>query len=103
MSEVWPGALRGRPDACLVLAGSDPPASVTCLASRSVSVTGYLPSLEPQYAAAGVFAAPLRTGAGLKFKVAQALACGLPVVANERRRDGFAELGGHGVFGAVRE
>lgn len=102
-TDVWPRVTRREPRARLVLAGSEPPASITELASESVVVTGFVPTLEPYYEAARVFAAPLRTGAGLKFKVAQALACGLPVVATSVAADGFEERGGAEVFGAIAD
>jgi glycosyltransferase involved in cell wall biosynthesis len=101
--DVWPMVRRRAPEAQLVLAGSSPPAAVTRLAGDSVQVTGTVPSLAPYYEAARVFAAPMRTGAGLKFKVAQALASGLPVVATSVAADGFAERGSGIRFGAVTD
>ena len=44
------------------------------------SATGYVDDLKPYYDASTVVVAPLLRGAGLKFKVPQALAFGLPVV-----------------------
>lgn len=102
-TDVWPVVRRRAPDAQLVLAGSNPPASVSRLAGPSVEVTGTVPSLAPYYEAARVFAAPMHTGAGLKFKVAQAMACGLPVVATSVAADGFAERGLGSQLGAVAD
>ena len=45
------------------------------------SMSGEVPELLPYYESASVFVAPLFVRGGLKFKVPQAMLCGLPVVA----------------------
>ena len=82
LAEVWPAVRRAVPDARLVIAGARPTDALRAQAAAvpGVEVTGAVPSLLPCYGEAEVFAAPLLSGGGLKFKVAQAMLCGLPVV-----------------------
>jgi glycosyltransferase involved in cell wall biosynthesis len=101
LDEVWPRVTV--PGARLVLAGAAPPPSVVARAGGAVTVTGYVPDLDPLYRAARVVVAPLRSGAGLKFKVPQAMAYGLPVVATSVAAEGIVEESGPEVFGAVTD
>lgn len=99
--EVWPEVSRACPQARLVIAGSNPPASLRHLAGDRVTVTGYVDDLEPHYRRAGVFAAPNLTGAGVKFKVLDALRHGLPVVATPIAAEGIADRPGSCGFAAI--
>lgn len=83
LAHVWPQVARRCPDAKLVIAGSSPPGWLVdaARASERVEVTGTVDDLAPVYAQATVFVAPLFARGGLKFKVPQAMAHGLPVVA----------------------
>lgn len=66
----------------LWLAGSNPTEDVQRLAGEDVTVTGYVTDerLQQLYASARVAIVPLRTGAGVKGKVVEALHYGLPLV-----------------------
>jgi glycosyltransferase involved in cell wall biosynthesis len=57
-------------------------------------VTGYLPELTDAYRGAQLAIAPLLRGAGLKFKVVQAIALGFPVVATRVGAEGVDDLVG---------
>jgi glycosyltransferase involved in cell wall biosynthesis len=63
-----------------VLSGSPAPGA---------SATGYVDDLKPYYDASTIVVAPLLRGAGLKFKVPQALAYGLPVVTTTVGAEGM--------------
>ena len=80
LSKVWPSVVRSVPEATVVLAGSGSADVLAACPAPGASATGYLPDLKPAYAGCAVAVAPLRRGAGLKFKVPQALAYGLPMV-----------------------
>jgi glycosyltransferase involved in cell wall biosynthesis len=73
----------------LVVVGSDPPPSIQACASEQISITGYVPDVAPYLARCRVFVAPLRFGAGLKGKIGQALAAGVPVVTTSIGAEGF--------------
>ena len=91
IERMWPRVRAAVPAARLVIAGANPPESLRALAERSsgVELTGFVETLEPHYAAANVFIAPLRTGAGVKFKTLDAMLRGVPVVATEVGAEGI--------------
>lgn len=100
---VWPAVVSQVPSARLVLAGSDPEGDALALAGASVEATGYLEDLSQTYLGARVALAPGTRGAGLKFKVPQAMAFGRPVVASTNSARGIAALGGRSGFAAVTD
>ncbi len=84
-NEVMPLVWAQRPDARLIIAGSQPPPTVKQLAEKyrpRVEITGFLPDLRVPLRKASVAVAPLRYGAGIQNKVLEAMACGTPVVAS---------------------
>jgi GT2 family glycosyltransferase/glycosyltransferase involved in cell wall biosynthesis len=92
VSEVLPRVRATHPDTQLTIAGSNVPAEITQLGGNGVTVTGWVPDLAPLYRKARLSVAPLRFGAGVKGKVGEAMAAGVPVVATTIAAEGF-ELG----------
>ena len=83
-------------DARLWLVGRDPVPVVRRLAGESVVVTGVVPDDRPYFAQASVYVVPTRIGAGLRFKVLQAMAAGVPLVSTSLGMEGVpAEPGRH--------
>lgn len=81
VNEVMP-LIRDQLDGVtLDIAGSNPPTEVLGLAASDVDVLGLVSDtrLQQLYAAASLAVAPLRYGAGVKGKVIEALALGVPV------------------------
>lgn len=102
--EVWPLVLGRALDARLVVTGADPPAALSALGDEpSIEIRGFVPDLSDAYASAGVFVVPLRMGAGLKFKVPQAMLFNLPVVTTPVGAEGIVEEIGTRAFGAVTD
>ena len=64
------------------------------LANDHIEVTGAVPDVAPYLARASVFVCPLRIGAGLKNKVLEALAMGIPVLATPLSVDGINVVNG---------
>jgi GT2 family glycosyltransferase/SAM-dependent methyltransferase/glycosyltransferase involved in cell wall biosynthesis len=87
--EVMPRVWRELGDVRVTIVGPDPPPNVRALESPLVDVTGWLPDLRPVIDTARVMVAPLRYGAGLKGKITQALAAGLPVVTTPIGAEGL--------------
>src|SRR5205814_10715677 len=79
LREVYPLVRAALPQIELDIIG-DNPAEIAAYASPDVRVRGYVPDVEPFWQARRVFVAPLRYGAGVKGKIGEALAHGLPVV-----------------------
>jgi glycosyltransferase involved in cell wall biosynthesis len=79
--EILPLIRRRHPDAVFHVLGSRPTAAVTALGERSgIEVSADLPDLRPSLSRAQVYVCALRHGTGVKNKVLEAMAMGLPVV-----------------------
>jgi len=89
--EVMPAVWRELGDVTLTIAGADPPREVEALASHTVDVTGWVPDLHRLLEMARMLAAPVLYGAGLKGKITQALAAGLPVVTTSLGAEGLGD------------
>ncbi len=88
--EILPRIHARRPDIALSLVGSDAPPAILALGEREgITVHGHVPDLEPLIDAHRFSIAPLRYGAGVKGKINQALAHGLPVVATRCAVEGM--------------
>jgi glycosyltransferase involved in cell wall biosynthesis len=95
VNEIW-NTVQGRiPEARLKIVGSNPPPAVLELKYRpGVDVTGHVPDTGPYLDQATVSVAPLRYGAGMKGKVAEALAAGVPVITTSIGAEGFGAVPG---------
>ncbi len=81
VEEVLPQVRKALPEARLQLIGNNPPAWLRESARDHIEVSGHVPEVAPYLERATVFVCPLRIGAGLKNKVLEALAMGIPLVA----------------------
>jgi len=79
-AQIMPIVSHDLPEVLLTLAGAQPTPKVFALSSKVVRVPGYVPDLQPVLDRHRIFVAPLRYGAGIKGKVIEALAYGIPVV-----------------------
>ncbi len=93
--EVLQRVLDRYPNARLTVVGGNPPAEVLALASNSVSILGYVRDIAPIFLRSHISVAPLRFGGGIKGKVGEAMAEGLPVVTTLTGVEGLSVT--HGV------
>src|SRR6202007_2948599 len=97
---VMPRVWREVGDVPVTIIGPLAPPEVRALASPLVDVAGWVPDIDPLFYAARAMVAPLNYGAGLKGKVTQALAYGLPVVTTPIGAEGLdARDGEHLLIG----
>ena len=101
VEEIMPLVWEQIPEVCLTLLGSNPPECLRSLASKRVSVPGYLEDVGPYFRTARLFVAPLRYGAGINGKIGQALGFGLPIVTTPVGAKGFGLV--HGSTAMVAE
>jgi polysaccharide biosynthesis protein PslH len=87
--EILPSIRLARPHARLVIAGSQPGPAVRRLACDHVEVTGFVPDPIPIFQSAEMAVAPLRLGAGIKIKVAEYVAAGVPTVVTTVGAEGI--------------
>ena len=95
---IFPTIQQHIPDARLQIVGNAPPPELQALASDTIEVTGRVADVRPYLAQATVFVCPLRVGAGIKNKVLESLAMGLPTVATPLSVDGIAVQNGQRVL-----
>jgi glycosyltransferase involved in cell wall biosynthesis len=91
LDEIFPALLNARPDARLVLVGSEPTEDMLAAAARDprIEVTGAVADTAPFFGSATVVPIPLREGGGTRFKVLEALAAGVPIVSTAKGVEGL--------------
>jgi glycosyltransferase involved in cell wall biosynthesis len=94
VAEILPLIRRTRPDAALHIVGSNPTQAVQRLAGEGIIVMPNVTDAELArcYRQARVAVVPLRFGAGVKLKVVEALARGLPLVTTPTGAQGCEGL-----------
>jgi len=92
VTDILPLIKVQYPEVELYLIGSNPTEQVIQLKSNSIYVTGYVTDedLASHYASARVAVVPLRFGAGVKNKVVEAMAYGVPLITTEVGIQGLA-------------
>ncbi|HYY42566.1 MAG TPA: glycosyltransferase family 4 protein, partial [Pyrinomonadaceae bacterium] len=85
---VFPLVRQALPDVELDIIG-DNAAEIAAYAAAGVHVRGYVPDVTPYWQTRRVFVAPLRYGAGVKGKIGEALAHGLPCVTTSVGAEGM--------------
>jgi glycosyltransferase involved in cell wall biosynthesis len=96
--EVWPLVRDSMPDAEFDVVGANPPREIMAYDQKGegVNVTGYVEDPTPYFRRAAVMVVPLRAGGGMRVKILNALAQGLPIVTTTIGCEGIAvEPGQH--------
>jgi hypothetical protein len=88
VKSVLPIVLKELPNVSLKLVGSNPEA-VQNLAGPNVEVVGFVEDKDPCYNQARIFVCPLLYGAGVKGKISESIAYGLPVVTTSIGTEGM--------------
>jgi GT2 family glycosyltransferase/glycosyltransferase involved in cell wall biosynthesis len=93
LDRVLPRVVAVNPDARLVVAGSEmPPGLVRDRAN--VEVLGFVPDIAEVLGRYAVFVCPILSGSGVRVKLLEAFACGIPVVSTRLGAEGLAEKDG---------
>jgi glycosyltransferase involved in cell wall biosynthesis len=101
VEEIWPIVRQALPSVRLHLVGADAPESVLALEQhQGVELRGHVPDLESLLDQMRISVAPLRYGAGIKGKINQSLARGLPTVASSCAVEGMFLIDGQDVLRA---
>ncbi|MCK7508778.1 MAG: glycosyltransferase family 4 protein [Desulfobacterales bacterium] len=95
---ILPIVKRTLPDIALNIVGNNPPKEILSLERKEIIVAGHVPSTEPYLRKARVSVAPLRYGAGMKGKIGEAMAHGLPVVTTSIGAEGMGLVSGETAF-----
>jgi glycosyltransferase involved in cell wall biosynthesis len=91
VEEIVPIARKEMPDVDIFIAGSHPPDAIRRMERLDphVKVTGYVMDHRALLADCRVAVAPLRYGAGMKGKIGEYLACGIPCVSTSIGAEGM--------------
>jgi len=86
----WPRVRARHGRAMLRLVGKDlGPALAAEARAAGAEPVGYVPAIEPEFAAASVLVVPLWVGAGMRVKIVEGLMAGVPVVATPLAVEGM--------------
>lgn len=95
-NEVFPLVRQSVPDVTLTIIGKNPPQDFLELAERYpdvIKVTGYVPELAPYLEQSALMVVPVRAGGGMRVRILEAFAYGMPVVTTTIGLEGIkAEL-----------
>ncbi len=92
---VLPRIVERRADARLVVVGSDPPPrELAGTAGRSVELLGFVEDIRGELARRAVFVCPILSGSGVRVKLLEAFASGIPVVSTRIGAEGLARKDG---------
>lgn len=95
VERVLPRILERKPDARLVVAGSDPPPrGLFAKATRAVELLGFVEDIRTELVRRGVFVCPILSGSGVRVKLLEAFASGIPVVSTSVGAEGLARIDG---------
>lgn len=95
--QAWPAIRAAVPAAEWCLVGSGAPRDIRGWAAEpGISLLGHLPDLEATLARTRVVAVPLRISGGIRIKLLEMMAAGVPTVATERGAQGIAAPDGSG-------
>jgi glycosyltransferase involved in cell wall biosynthesis len=96
VTEVLPWIRDLRPTARLVIVGSDPPPahSVPSLGG-ALELRGFVEDVRTPLAECALFVCPILAGSGVRVKLLEAFAAGIPVVSTRLGAEGLSDEDGH--------
>lgn len=92
---VLPMIVEKIPDARLLVAGSDPPPRHTFPdPANAIEWLGFVEDIQPLFSSCALFVCPIRSGSGVRVKLLEAFASGIPVVSTAIGAEGLARTDG---------
>ncbi len=82
IKEILPLLMKKFKDIKVLISGISPDRKVKMLASKNVTVTGWVEDMRVSYGRSKIFIAPMKTGTGLQNKLLEAMAMGLPCITS---------------------
>ncbi len=89
LNEVLPIVRESIPNLDIHIVGSRTPPELLARAEKHIHVHGFVADMNPLLEAVRLSIAPLRFGAGVKGKINQSMACGVPVVGTSISAEGM--------------
>jgi len=90
LQDVFPRIRRDEPRARLVIVGSDPPPRYSLRGAEAIDMVGFVEDVREPLARYAVFVCPILAGSGVRVKLLEAFAAGIPVVSTRVGAEGLA-------------
>jgi glycosyltransferase involved in cell wall biosynthesis len=94
VGSVLPLILKEEPTARFVVVGSEPPPRHSLHPAESIDLIGFVDDIREPLARYAVFVCPILSGSGVRVKLLEAFAAGIPVVSTRLGAEGLAEKDG---------
>jgi glycosyltransferase involved in cell wall biosynthesis len=99
LGSVLPTVVAQQPNVRLVIAGKiSSVAEIDAALTKNVTCLGYVPDLSELYLKSRLAICPLRTGAGTKFKLVEAMAYAMPIVTTVHSASALSLVDGVNAF-----
>lgn len=99
LNSVFPDIVRRKPDTLLIIAGKIiQDIQIDASFKENIDCLGYVPDLADIYLKSRVAICPLVTGAGTKFKLVEAMAYAMPIVATKISASALSLIDGVNAF-----
>jgi glycosyltransferase involved in cell wall biosynthesis len=98
--EMWPLIRERKPGVQFDVVGSRPPREIVALGGdeTGINVTGYVSDPTPYFQRAALMVVPLRAGGGMRVKILNAWAQGIPIVSTTLGCEGIAATPGKDIL-----
>lgn len=99
-NKVWPDLKKKIPGVSMDVVGESPPQELVDLSAvdENFHVHGFVDDIKKMYHKSGIYVCPISDGGGTKLKILDALAMGMPIVANEIACEGIDVTDGFNVL-----
>lgn len=94
LQEVFPRIRKEEPRARLVIVGSDPPPRHSLRDSEAIEMIGFVEDVREPLMRYSLFVCPILAGSGVRVKLLEAFAAGIPVVSTRLGAEGLADKDG---------
>jgi glycosyltransferase involved in cell wall biosynthesis len=91
---VLPQILERKPEARLVIAGSEPPPRHAFPPGPAIELRGFVEDVREPLSRYALFVCPILSGSGVQVRLLEAFASGIPVVSTRIGAEGLARLDG---------
>ena len=92
---VLPLIVERLPQARLLVVGSDPPPRHTFSdPANAIDLLGFVKDIQPLFSSCSLFVCPIRSGSGVRVKLLEAFASGIPVVSTIIGAEGLGRVDG---------
>ncbi len=94
LSNVFPKVRAAEPRARLIVIGSDPPPRHSLPEDDAIELRGFVEDVREPLGRYAVFVCPILSGSGIRVKLLEAFAAGIPVVSTRIGAEGLANADG---------